>query len=68
MKVFSLVTERGVNPVSIELGLATTNSKRIERLYAAREFRDVWEFAQPFEKDGETIISIAEVSSAIQVL
>lgn len=68
MKVFLLVTESDVNPVSRELGLATANIKRIERLYAAREFRNVWEFVRPFEEDGETIISITEVAPAIQVL
>jgi len=64
MKVFSLVTERdGDTPDQV-----TGKIERIERLYAACEFRDVWEFAQPFENDGEIIISIAEVAPAIQVL
>ena len=67
MKVFSLITERDGDTTKAP-GLVTTEIKRIERLYAAREFRDVWEFAQPFENDGETIISIAEVAPAIQVL
>ena len=67
MKVFSLVTERDGDTTKVP-GLVTTEIKRIERLYAAREFRDVWEFVQPFEENGETIISITEVAPAIRVL
>ena len=67
MKIFSLVTERD-GATTKEPGSVRTEIERVERLYAAREFRDVWEFAQPFENDDETIISIAEVASAIQVL
>jgi len=67
MKVYSLITERD-GETTKEPGLATTEIKRIERLYAATEFREVWQFAVDFETDGETIISIAEVATAIHVI
>ena len=70
MKVFSLITERD-GETKKEPGRATTEIKRIERLYAANTIQNVWDYVtkiEIFQKEGEVIQSLSEVAPAIHVL